>query len=120
MKGWLEENPNTAMMYVVFVIVALVGGILVIFDKAGSLSFEDYIKDLTTFAVAVGIFGAGRAVKNGLLKKDSVSDNQPLAVVDVDAEDVHMHDLPSDSDELANGPDDGVPVDSAIHPDVPR
>jgi hypothetical protein len=67
MRDWLDKNPMTFMLYVVFLVVAIVGGVLVLLDSAGSMSFEDYLNKLTSFALAVGIFGAGRAVKNGIL-----------------------------------------------------
>lgn len=66
MKDWLSKNPMFFLLYIVFAIVAVVGGALVLFGEAGSLSFEEYLDNLTKFALAVGILGAGRAIKNGI------------------------------------------------------
>lgn len=66
LKDWVNENPMTTLMYIVFVLVAVVGGALVLFDSAGTLSYEDYLDNLTKFALAIGILGAGKAIKKGL------------------------------------------------------
>ncbi len=66
MKEYFNENPMTSLMFAIFGLVALVGGALVLFDSAGNLSYEQYLDNLTKFALAVGILGAGKAIKRGL------------------------------------------------------
>jgi hypothetical protein len=63
MKDWINENPMTALLYVIFLIIAVPGAILVI---QGDMSYEDYTTRLVALGGAVGILGAGKAVKNGL------------------------------------------------------
>ncbi len=72
-KETLKEYPMTLIIGVVFVIVTIVGGVLVIFGEAGTLSFEDYLDKLVTFALAAGILGAGKAIKKGLGAQDTPS-----------------------------------------------
>jgi hypothetical protein len=69
MGKWLTENPMTFLMFVLTFIVAIVGGILVLTDNAGTLSFEDYLNDLTKFALAIAALGGAKAIKNGMLGK---------------------------------------------------
>jgi hypothetical protein len=48
------------------VIIAIVGGAVVIWGHPGALSFNDYIGAMWKFALAAGVLGVGRGVKSGL------------------------------------------------------
>lgn len=70
MREWIAENPMTFMLVIAFGLVAVVGGVVVIVEGENTLSFEDYLNNLKDFAIALGIFGAGKAIKNGLKSKE--------------------------------------------------
>lgn len=64
----MEFNFNefpwaTALTFTVTLIVAVVGGVVVIFGDPGALTFENYIKDLTGLGVANGLLGIGRGIR---------------------------------------------------------
>jgi hypothetical protein len=67
--GWLNRAPVTTFTVGAMVLVAgLTGGVLTIADPA-LLSFDQYLDQMTTFAAAVGIQGAARAVRQGIEAK---------------------------------------------------
>lgn len=67
--SWLNRAPVTTFAVGAMVLVAgVTGGILTIADPA-LLSFDNYLDQMTTFAFAVGIQGAGRAVRKGIEAK---------------------------------------------------
>jgi hypothetical protein len=67
--SWLNRAPVTTFAVGAMVLVAgVTGGILTIVDPA-LLSFDNYLDQMTTFAFAVGIQGAGRAVRKGIEAK---------------------------------------------------
>lgn len=53
----------TVIQVIVTVLVALVGGIVTIFNPA-TLSFEDYVKFLGVLSVGNGLLGVGRGINN--------------------------------------------------------
>lgn len=64
----MEFNFNefpwaTAMTVIVTVIVALVGGGVVLWGDPGALSFEKYVEILTGLGVANGVLGVGRGIR---------------------------------------------------------
>jgi hypothetical protein len=58
---YLKNNPLTAVLLVTFVLVALIGGVIVILHPE-TLTFESLLNDLEKFAVAIGIIGVGHGV----------------------------------------------------------
>jgi hypothetical protein len=52
----------TIGVWLLTLIAAIVGGVVVIWGDPGALSFEDYIKILGGFAVAHGLLGIGRGI----------------------------------------------------------
>jgi hypothetical protein len=63
---WLERAPVSTITVGLMVFIAgVAGGILTIADPA-KLDFHQYLDQMTTFAFAVGIQGAGRAVRKGI------------------------------------------------------
>jgi hypothetical protein len=66
MRNFIDDNPVTAAMFALLFLVAGVGGVLIIFDQAGSMSYEDYTNILTKMALALGLLGIGKGVKTGL------------------------------------------------------
>lgn len=56
----------TIGLWALTVIVAVVGGAVVIWGKNGALSFDEYVKALAAFALAHGILGVGRGINSGL------------------------------------------------------
>jgi hypothetical protein len=52
----------TLMIGLLVVIVAAVGGAVVLFGDEGALSFEAYLSTIKDFAIAVGILGVGRGI----------------------------------------------------------
>ncbi|HEX5923927.1 MAG TPA: hypothetical protein VFY45_08850 [Baekduia sp.] len=64
--SWLERAPVSTITVGLMVLIAgVAGGILTIADP-GKLDFHQYLDQMTTFAFAVGIQGAGRAVRKGI------------------------------------------------------
>jgi len=63
MKDWINENPMTALLYVLAIIVAIPGAVLVVI---GNLDYDTYQGNIVKFALAVGILGAGKAITHGL------------------------------------------------------
>ena len=59
----------TILMAVIVVIVAGVGGAVVIWGD-GALSFAEYVDTLKNLAIGVGVLGVGRGIMAGL-KADS-------------------------------------------------
>jgi hypothetical protein len=115
MKDWIDRNPIQFLLYCVFLVVAVVGGILVLFDKAGDMTFDDYTTKLVIFAGAVGVLGAGKAVKNGMLGTKDPDGLPP--------EDDGDDDLEFDEEgvALADGPEAAlaVPPDQALTQQFP-
>lgn len=69
--GPLNRWPVTTFTVGAMVLIAgVTGGVLTIADPA-LLSFDQYLDQMTTFAAAVGIQGAGRAVRQGIEAKGS-------------------------------------------------
>jgi hypothetical protein len=67
--SWLNRAPVTTFAVGGMVLVAgVTGGILTIVDPT-LLTFDQYLDQMTTFAFAVGIQGAGRAVRKGIEAK---------------------------------------------------
>lgn len=56
----------TVGLWALTIIVAVVGGAVVIWGPPGALSFDDYVKVLSAFGVAQGLLGVGRGVNSGL------------------------------------------------------
>jgi hypothetical protein len=52
----------TIGVWLLTLIAAIVGGVVVIWGDPGALSFEDYIEILGGFAVAHGLLGIGRGI----------------------------------------------------------
>jgi hypothetical protein len=64
--SWIERAPISTITIGLMVLVAgVAGGILTIADPT-RLNFADYLDKMNTFAFAVGIQGAGRAVRKGI------------------------------------------------------
>jgi type IV secretory pathway VirB2 component (pilin) len=64
-----EEGKDHWMLIfggLIFIIIVIVGGIMVIIGKYDSPSYNQWVDDLTKIALALGIYGAGRAVAGGL------------------------------------------------------
>jgi hypothetical protein len=69
--SWLNRAPVTTFAVGAMVLVAgVTGGVLTIVDPV-LLSFDNYLDQMTTFAFAVGIQGAGRAVRKGIEAKSA-------------------------------------------------
>ena len=118
MGKWLAENPLTFLMFALVFLVAVVGGVLVITDNAGTLSFEDYCNNLTKFALAVGVFGAGKAVKNGLKESGT---NVAVGKADTVVTDTKTDFVPEDgSGEADEFSADGVPEEGAKAQEFPE
>ena len=64
--SWIERAPISTITIGLMVLLAgVAGGILTIADPT-RLNFADYLDKMNTFAFAVGIQGAGRAVRKGI------------------------------------------------------
>jgi hypothetical protein len=64
--GWINRAPVATFTVGAMVLIAgVTGGVLTIADPS-LLSFDAYLDQMTTFAFAVGLQGAGRAVKQGI------------------------------------------------------
>lgn len=90
--SWLNRAPVTTFAVGAMVLVASVtGGILTIVDPT-LLSFDQYLDQMTTFAFAVGIQGAGRAVRKGIeAKGEAESGSAGGAAAAAGAGDITQH-----------------------------
>lgn len=52
----------TIFACVITLVYAVVGGAVVIWGHPGTLSFEDYGKQLSVFVVGLGVLGVGRGI----------------------------------------------------------
>ena len=91
---WIKDNPLQAMIAVAFLIVVVVGGALVLFDAAGSLSFAEYTERVAILAGALGLLGVGK----GILK----SGHGDVIEDDIDDYPVSIHG--ADDDQTGRGP----------------
>lgn len=85
MKNWLNDNPITALMFAVFVIVALVGGVLLIVGQT-AMTYEDYQNSLAKFAVAIGVLGVGKGLHSAGKAVAGQGDLEPEDSTDTSAE----------------------------------
>lgn len=53
----------TVTTVIVTLVVAVVGGAVVIWGDPGALSFDDYVKTLTGMGIANGLLGIGRGIR---------------------------------------------------------
>lgn len=58
-------------MIVITILVAVVGGAVVIWGNPGALSFDDYLNDVLKFAGAVGLVTIGGGLSAAAAKKSS-------------------------------------------------
>lgn len=56
----------TLGVWLLTIIVAVVGGAIVIWGRSGALDFKTYVEVLGAFAVGHGLLGVGRGVNAGL------------------------------------------------------
>jgi hypothetical protein len=66
MEATTEFPWATALMVLLCLIVAGVGGVVVIFGDEGALTFQEYVNVLQKFAIAIGLLAVGRGVRSGL------------------------------------------------------
>jgi hypothetical protein len=77
----LNDRPlMTITLGLLVVIAAGVGGAIVIADPE-TLDFDTYLDKMTTFAFAVGLQGAGRALRNGMQRRGVMNPGAPGPVV---------------------------------------
>ena len=67
----------TIGVWALTLLVAIVGGIVVIWGKNGALDFERYVEVLGAFAVAHGLLGIGRGINAGLTRSASIDQGPP-------------------------------------------
>src|SRR3954451_11675317 len=80
--SWLERAPvSTITIRTMVRIAAVAGGIVTIADPA-RLDFADYLDKMNTFAFAVGLQGAGRAVRKGIEKRGEGLEQRAEAATD--------------------------------------
>ncbi|HMJ32970.1 MAG TPA: hypothetical protein VK501_03550 [Baekduia sp.] len=108
-SSWLERWPiSTFTIGIMVLIAAIAGGVMTIADPA-RLGFSEYLDKLNVFAFAVGLQGAGRAVRKGLEKSGpAASATAPSAPAPTGFE--------AHPDHPANGADLGVALPE---PDAP-
>jgi hypothetical protein len=93
----LNRWPVTTFTVGAMVLIAgLTGGVLTIADP-DLLTFEQYLDQMTTFAFAVGIQGAGRAVRKGIEVKGAAEAPAPAAAPS-------LHDHPDFPGAAGTGP----------------
>lgn len=92
MNKLFKEYPMTFLLGVIAMIVVLVGGITVILGTYDD-DFAQWVNDLIVLAGAVGLLGAGRAVKKGMLGRD---DEPPIGEDDLPGPDSFDEDIPAD------------------------
>jgi hypothetical protein len=79
--SWIERAPISTITIGLMVLLAgVAGGILTIADPT-RLNFADYLDKMNTFAFAVGIQGAGRAVRKGIENRGAAATESAPAMI---------------------------------------
>lgn len=70
----------TIGVWALTIIVAGVGGAVVIWGKNGTLDFETYVKVLSAFAIGHGLLGIGRGINAGLTHSATIQSGPAMPI----------------------------------------
>jgi hypothetical protein len=108
MKFLSDTKPWATILTVVLVAIAAIAGGVVVIVNSEALSFAQYLDQLKTFALAVGLLGVGRGIVSygrSTAEAASLSDNSLIG-----------SGPPSDDWRIDPGTELGIPIE----PEPPR
>lgn len=128
-----EWGPMTVLMITVAVIAMGVGGAVVIVNP-DTLTFQQYLDDLKTFAIAAaglagarGILGAGKHIADANVQSAAIATSSAQPDLELDDEDLAFDELDDDELEDVDIPevdtdenDHGERPESGVVPDSPH
>jgi len=68
----------TIGVWALTLLVAVVGGAVVLWGKNGALDFETYVKVLAGFGIGHGLLGIGRGINSGMTRSATIQNAPPM------------------------------------------